>query len=85
MDESLEGRRVGFVMQSEDGKREILTPGASKSDDGESGPEEEEEHERPSRLHRRDTPHHLKNKRISATNRNADIEKVASIIAQVWL
>lgn len=32
------------------------------------------------RLHRRDTPHHLKNKRINAT---VDKDKVASIIAQV--
>lgn len=36
---------------------------------------------RPSRLHRRDTPHHLKNKRIVAT---FDKDKVASIIAQVF-
>lgn len=36
---------------------------------------------RPSRLHRRDTPHHLKNKRITAT---IDKDKVASIIAQVF-
>lgn len=35
---------------------------------------------RPNRLHRRDTPHHLKNKRIHAA---IDKEKVASIIAQV--
>lgn len=35
---------------------------------------------RPSRLHRRDTPHHLKNKRITTS---VDKEKVASIIAQV--
>lgn len=37
---------------------------------------------RPNRLHRRDTPHHLKNKRIHAA---VDEEKVASIIAQVNL
>lgn len=37
---------------------------------------------RPSKLHRRDTPHHLKNKRINAT---IDKDKVASIIAQVFL
>ncbi|XP_076302880.1 protein lap4-like, partial [Lasioglossum baleicum] len=37
---------------------------------------------RPNRLHRRDTPHHLKNKRIHAT---VDKEKVASIIAQALL
>lgn len=35
---------------------------------------------RPNRLHRRDTPHHLKNKRINIT---IDRDKVASIIAQV--
>ncbi|CAG9857264.1 unnamed protein product [Phyllotreta striolata] len=35
---------------------------------------------KPSRLHRRDTPHHLKNKRITATA--VDEDKVASIIAQ---
>jgi protein scribble len=35
---------------------------------------------RPNRLHRRDTPHHLKNKRI---NVNIDHNKVASIIAEV--
>lgn len=34
----------------------------------------------PSRLHRRDTPHHLKNKRIHLV---VDKEKVASIMAQV--
>lgn len=42
-----------------------------------------DEHDRPSRFHRRNTPHHLKNKRISPTTKSADIEKVASIIAQV--
>ncbi|XP_068081484.1 protein lap4 isoform X6 [Anabrus simplex] len=44
--------------------------------------EEEEEEDpgyRPNRLHRRDTPHHLKNKRINA---QLDHNKVASIIAQ---
>lgn len=34
---------------------------------------------KPNKLQRRDTPHHLKNKRIQAV----DKEKVASIIAQV--
>ncbi|XP_076655479.1 scribble planar cell polarity protein [Halictus rubicundus] len=37
---------------------------------------------RPNRLHRRDTPHHLKNKRIHAY---VDKEKVASIIAQALM
>ena len=41
---------------------------------------EEDSGARPNRLHRRDTPHHLKNKRINA---NIDHNKVASIIAQV--
>ncbi|XP_037086137.1 leucine-rich repeat-containing protein 1-like, partial [Pollicipes pollicipes] len=36
--------------------------------------------ERPNRLHRRDTPHHLKNKRISD---KVDQDQVASIIAQL--
>lgn len=35
---------------------------------------------KPNRLHRRDTPHHLKNKRIHTA---IDKEKVASLIAQV--
>lgn len=37
---------------------------------------------KPNKLHRRDTPHHLKNKRIHTS---LDKEKVASIIAQVSL
>lgn len=37
---------------------------------------------RPNRLHRRDTPHHLKNKRIHPA---VDKEKVASIIAQALM
>jgi len=37
---------------------------------------------REQKLHRRDTPHHLKNKRI---NTHIDHEKVAAIIAQVCL
>nr|CAD7453514.1 unnamed protein product [Timema tahoe] len=44
--------------------------------------DEEEVVVRPNRLHRRDTPHHLKNKRINA---QLDQNKVASIIAQVIL
>lgn len=38
------------------------------------------ESDKPNRLHRRDTPHHLKNKRIHAA---IDPDKVASIIKQV--
>ncbi|KAJ1522122.1 hypothetical protein ONE63_002433 [Megalurothrips usitatus] len=40
----------------------------------------EGEGSRPNRLHRRDTPHHLKNKRINS--QTIDQDKVASIIAQ---
>ncbi|XP_017775340.1 PREDICTED: protein lap4-like isoform X3 [Nicrophorus vespilloides] len=42
--------------------------------------EESDVASRPVRLHRRDTPHHLKNKRINAAT--IDKDKVASIIAQ---
>jgi protein scribble len=42
--------------------------------------DEEDAGARPNRLHRRDTPHHLKNKRI---NMNIDHNKVVSLIAQV--
>lgn len=37
---------------------------------------------RPNRLHRRDTPHHLKNKRINQAS-TTDKDKVAAIIANV--
>lgn len=37
---------------------------------------------RPNRLHRRDTPHHLKNKRINQPS-TLDKDKVAAIIANV--
>lgn len=43
----------------------------------------QEEQKRPGRLHRQNTPHHLKNKRITSATKSADLEKVASIIAQV--
>lgn len=41
----------------------------------------EEEEPRANRLHRRDTPHHLKNKRIQSAG--SDREQVAQILAQV--
>ncbi|XP_067124938.1 protein lap4 isoform X3 [Centruroides vittatus] len=43
----------------------------------------EDQPERHKKLHRRDTPHHLKNKRINIVNSKEDQEKVASILAQV--
>lgn len=54
-------------------KRVGFTGGVQTTDDADAA--------RPNRLHRRDTPHHLKNKRINAT---IDSDKVASIIAQVF-
>uniref|UniRef100_A0A6P7G1C0 Leucine-rich repeat-containing protein 1-like n=1 Tax=Diabrotica virgifera virgifera TaxID=50390 RepID=A0A6P7G1C0_DIAVI len=46
-----------------------------------SSSDERDSSSKPSRLHRRDTPHHLKNKRITSVT--IDKDKVASIIAQV--
>ncbi|XP_066594462.1 protein lap4 [Prorops nasuta] len=48
----------------------------------EDGVEGDGETGRPNRLHRRDTPHHLKNKRIHSA---VDKDKVASIIAQALM
>ncbi|XP_072380006.1 uncharacterized protein scrib isoform X5 [Diabrotica undecimpunctata] len=45
-----------------------------------SSSDERDSSSKPSRLHRRDTPHHLKNKRITSVT--IDKDKVASIIAQ---
>jgi protein scribble len=73
---------------------EVKEPSAMEVDEEAYDQEEDEKHvgfdveyeedpsARPNRLHRRDTPHHLKNKRINA---NIDHNKVASIIAQVRL
>ena len=36
----------------------------------------EDQSDRPNKLHRRDTPHHLKNKRINLTDSQKDHEKV---------
>nr|XP_022902377.1 protein lap4 isoform X4 [Onthophagus taurus] len=63
-EEELVTKRVGF--------RGAAAVAEQAPDGGESA--------RPSRLHRRDTPHHLKNKRVNAAV--VDKEKVASIIAQ---
>ncbi|RWS06674.1 protein lap4-like isoform X2 [Dinothrombium tinctorium] len=51
--------------------------------DDENEGDHERVQERQSKLHRRDTPHHLKNKRINISNCQAEKEKVASIIAEV--
>ncbi|PHT96508.1 hypothetical protein BC332_34566 [Capsicum chinense] len=39
---------------------------------------------KPNRLHRRDTPHHLKNKRVNrASDSDSDRNKVAAILSNV--
>ncbi|XP_037277317.2 protein scribble homolog isoform X3 [Rhipicephalus microplus] len=60
----------------EDDKREADRRVAFTHD----GPEEPAD--RQNRLHRRDTPHHLKNKRIHVGSTREDQEKVASILMQ---
>ncbi|KAL1423757.1 hypothetical protein MTO96_020820 [Rhipicephalus appendiculatus] len=60
----------------EDDKREVDRHVAFTHD----GPEEPAD--RQNRLHRRDTPHHLKNKRIHVGSTREDQEKVASILMQ---
>lgn len=62
-------RRVGFTRE--------VTDSESRMDEV----DEEERMERHEKLHRRDTPHHLKNKRINVSNSKADEEKVAAILA----
>ncbi|CAL1294500.1 unnamed protein product [Larinioides sclopetarius] len=42
----------------------------------------EDQNDRPNKLHRRDTPHHLKNKRINLIDSQKDHEKVLAILAQ---
>ncbi|GIY38080.1 hypothetical protein CEXT_685452 [Caerostris extrusa] len=42
----------------------------------------EDQSDRPNKLHRRDTPHHLKNKRINLIDSQKDHEKVLAILAQ---
>lgn len=71
---------MGFAVHHSDGED---IAGQRSSGGGEGGESDDEANQRPSKLHRRDTPHHLKNKRISTANKTADLEKVASIIAQV--
>lgn len=62
-------RRVGFLKDTMDGETRV------------DEVSEEERNERHEKLHRRDTPHHLKNKRINVSNSKADEEKVAAILA----
>ncbi|CAN7998785.1 unnamed protein product, partial [Ixodes hexagonus] len=67
---------------------------SSESSSDEEGKKEDDRHvgfthdgseesvDRHNRLHRRDTPHHLKNKRVNVTSCREDQEKVASILMQ---
>lgn len=67
----------GVESEGEETQRHVdfaISEDADYEGGGESG--------KPNRLHRRDTPHHLKNKRIHGS---IDKDKVASIIAQVSL
>lgn len=63
---------VGEESENEDVQRHVEFSIAEDSNS-------EDACDKPNKLQRRDTPHHLKNKRIQAV----DKEKVASIIAQV--
>lgn len=45
-------------------------------------PDVEEQAEKDHRLRRRDTPHHLKNKRINLSGDKDDAKKVQEILAQ---
>ncbi|XP_032455631.1 protein lap4 isoform X10 [Nasonia vitripennis] len=91
MDESVTGARFrcndddddkhddidGVESEGEETQRHVdfaITEDADYEGGGESG--------KPNRLHRRDTPHHLKNKRIHGS---IDKDKVASIIAQALM
>ena len=64
-------RRVGFSPE--------ITDRAQEQEDEQHEDQYQEKHDK---LHRRDTPHHLKNKRINLSNSKADEEKVAAILAK---
>ena len=73
MASSFAERHVGFALEG------------NEEDDEEGEYDEDEEDgvdgKKPQRLHRRDTPHHLKNKRINLNK--VDEEKAADLIAHV--
>ncbi|XP_064480658.1 protein scribble homolog isoform X3 [Ornithodoros turicata] len=62
----------------------LQSPGSSDGDRhvGFTPDIEEPQSDKHNRLHRRDTPHHLKNKRVNVVPCKEDQEKVASILAQ---
>jgi hypothetical protein len=68
-------RHVGFAL--DDGRGEDDEDGGGADEGG----DEADGSRRPQRLHRRDTPHHLKNKRINLNK--VDEERAADLIAQV--
>ncbi|KAI1289485.1 Protein scribble -like protein [Halotydeus destructor] len=70
-------RHVGFTEEVPDGVESAVAEAVEQVEE-----DEEERVERHNKLHRRDTPHHLKNKRVNISNSKADEEKVAAILAE---
>ena len=68
-------RHVGFALNDGRGEQDEEDVGEEGDGDDVDGSR------RPQRLHRRDTPHHLKNKRINLNK--VDEERAADLIAQV--
>lgn len=63
----------------EENKHVIFNP--EYSEDANCNDQEQQQNFEPlNKLHRRDTPHHLKNKRINSMTNKADADKVASIL-----
>lgn len=69
-------RQLGFADEVDDGDHDEETEDYEKHGDE----EEEVKPQKNLKLHRRDTPHHLKNKRINISNSEADRERVAAIL-----
>jgi len=59
-----------------DGKHVIFNQEYNENEDA----NDQQKYEPQNKLHRRDTPHHLKNKRINSMTNKADADKVASIL-----
>ena len=67
-----------------DGGKHVIFPGGDYADAADAGSDSEQQRytgePAHNKLHRRDTPHHLKNKRINSMTNKADADKVASIL-----
>ena len=70
--QSYENKHVGFTEVVDDDEDQEYDPNE----------EQQEKIERHNKLHRRDTPHHLKNKRINISSSKEEREKFASILAE---